>query len=128
MTQYKSQYNNRGYNQSYKKNYNNNYQSSTNKKGLGFATFTTSKSKGTVLKVEIYGQDLVMQGFWNGKGGFSLYPFYDKTKSNPNFNKPKQSYQQENDMDDQLPQSEKEWSKGEATEFNPTEYEHQLGD
>ena len=31
-------------------------------------------------------------------------------------------------MDDQLPQSEQEWSQGEATEFNPEEYENQLGD
>ena len=57
-----------------------------------------------------------------------MFPYYDKTKTNPQFNQPKQSYHQNNDMDDQLPQSEKEWSQGSATDFNPEEYENQLGD
>jgi hypothetical protein len=30
-------------------------------------------------------------------------------------------------MDDQLPQSEQEWSQGDATEFNPEQYEQELG-
>ena len=52
-----------------------------------------------------------------------MFPYYDKTKQNPAFNKPKQSYQQGNDMDDQLPQSEQDWGK---SDFNPDEYEQQL--
>ena len=30
-------------------------------------------------------------------------------------------------MEDQLPQSEQEWTQGDATEFNPDQYEQELG-
>ena len=41
-----------------------------------------------------------------------------------NWNKPKAP---SHEMDDQLPQSEQEWSQRPATDFDPQEYEQQLG-
>ena len=117
------QYNKAQYNNNYqKKNYNN----SGNSSNGGTATITSSKKDGTILKVDLNNQNLVLKGYWDNRiNGFKLFPYYDKTKTNPQFNQPKQP---NNDMDDQLPQSEQEWSQGSATEFNPQEYEHQLGD
>jgi len=95
----------------------------------GTAKFISTKKDKLILAVELNNQNLVLKGYWDNRtGGFKLFPYYDKTKTNPQFNQPKQSYHQNNDMDDQLPQSEKEWSQGSATDFNPEEYENQLGD
>ena len=116
MSGYKTQYNNNYQ----KKSYNNNGSDSNG----GTARITSTKKSGCILEVNLNNQNLVLKGFWDNRvNGWKLFPYYDKTKSNPAFNKPKQSYQQGNDMDDQLPQSEKEWGK---SDFNPEEYEQQL--
>jgi hypothetical protein len=122
-----------GYNKPQYNNNNGNYQkkSFTNNSGSngGTAEMTSTKKDGVILKVILNNQNLVLKGFFDNRTkGWKLFPYYDKTKQNPQFNKPKQSYQQNNNMDDRLPQSEQEWSQGEATEFNPEEYENQLGD
>ena len=111
-----------------KPQYNNNYpkknfSNSTDSNG-GTAKITSTKKSGCILEVNLNNQNLVLKGFWDNRvNGWKLFPYYDKTKTNPAFNQPKQSYQQGNDMDDQLPQSEKEWGK---SDFNPDEYEQQL--
>jgi hypothetical protein len=116
MSGYKTQYNNNYQ----KKSYNNNGSDSNG----GTARITSTKKSGCILEVNLNNQNLVLKGFWDNRvNGWKLFPYYDKTKTNPAFNKPKQSYQQGNDMDDQLPQSEKEWGK---SDFNPDEYEQQL--
>ena len=117
MTQFKSQYQTQNYQ---KKSYNNNSSDSNG----GLAKITSTKKSGCILEVNLNNQNLVLKGFWDNRvNGWKLFPYYDKTKQNPAFNQPKQSYQQGNDMDDQLPQSEKEWGK---SDFNPDEYEQQL--
>ena len=116
MSGYKTQYNNNYQ----KKSYNNNGSDSNG----GTARITSTKKSGCILEVNLNNQNLVLKGFWDNRvNGWKLFPYYDKTKSKPAFNQPKQSYQQGNDMDDQLPQSEKEWGKA---DFNPDEYEQQL--
>ena len=116
MSGYKTQYNNNYQ----KKSYNNNGSDSNG----GTARITSTKKSGCILEVNLNNQNLVLKGFWDNRvNGWKLFPYYDKTKTNPAFNQPKQSYQQGNDMDDQLPQSEKEWGK---SDFNPDEYEQQL--
>ena len=121
MQYQKAQYNN----QYQKRSFNNNSSDSNG----GSAKLTTTKKDGCILVVTLNNQNLVLKGYYQGKTNeWKLFPYYDKTKTNPQFNQPKQSYQQNNNMDDQLPQSEQEWSQGDATEFNPEEYEHQLGD
>ena len=116
MSGYKTQYNNNYQ----KKSYNNNSSDSNG----GTARITSTKKSGCILEVNLNNQNLVLKGFWDNRvNGWKLFPYYDKTKTNPAINKPKQSYQQGNDMDDQLPQSEKEWGK---SDFNPEEYEQQL--
>jgi len=116
MSGYKTQYNNNYQ----KKSYNNNGSDSNG----GTARITSTKKSGCILEVNLNNQNLVLKGFWDNRvNGWKLFPYYDKSKSKPAFNQPKQSYQQGNDMDDQLPQSEKEWGK---SDFNPDEYEQQL--
>jgi len=116
MSGYKTQYNNNYQ----KKSYNNNGSDSNG----GTAKITSTKKSGCILEVNLNNQNLVLKGFWDNRvNGWKLFPYYDKSKSKPAFNQPKQSYQQGNDMDDQLPQSEKEWGK---SDFNPEEYEQQL--
>ena len=125
MSGYKTQYNNNYQ----KKSYNNNGSDSNG----GTAKITSTKKSGCILEVNLNNQNLVLKGFWDNRvNGWKLFPYYDKTKTNPAFNKPKQAYQQGTDnyqkmqneiMDDQLPQSEKEWLK---SDFNPDEYEQQL--
>ena len=116
MSGYKTQYNNNYQ----KKSYNNNGSDSNG----GTAKITSTKKSGCILEVNLNNQNLVLKGFWDNRvNGWKLFPYYDKTKTNPAFNKPKQSYQQGNDMDDQLPQSEQDWGK---SDFNPDEYEQQL--
>ena len=116
MSGYKTQYNNNYQ----KKSYNNNGSDSNG----GTARITSTKKSGCILEVNLNNQNLVLKGFWDNRvNGWKLFPYYDKSKSKPAFNQPKQSYQQGNDMDDQLPQSEKEWGK---SDFNPEEYEQQL--
>tara|TARA_B100000902_G_C26749845_1_gene640360 strand:- start:42 stop:410 length:369 start_codon:yes stop_codon:yes gene_type:complete len=122
MSQYKTQYNN----QYQKRSYNNNNSSDSNG---GTAEITSTKKDGVILKVILNNQNLVLKGFFDNRTkGWKLFPYYDKRKQNPSFNQPKQSYQQNNDMDDQLPQSEQEWSQRPATDFDPEELENQLGD
>ena len=122
MTQYnKSQYQNQNYQ---RRSYNNNNSGSNG----GTARITSTKKSGCILEVNLNNQNLVLKGFWDNKvNGWKLFPYYDKTKSNPTFNQPKQSYQPNNDMDDPLPQSEREWVQGSATDFNPDQYEKELG-
>ena len=116
MSGYKTQYNNNYQ----KKSYNNNGSDSNG----GTAKITSTKKSGCILEVNLNNQNLVLKGFWDNRvNGWKLFRYYDKSKSKPAFNQPKQSYQQGNDMDDQLPQSEKEWGK---SDFNPEEYEQQL--
>ena len=116
MSGYKTQYNNNYQ----KKSYNNNGSDSNG----GTARITSTKKSGCILEVNLNNQNLVLKGFWDNRvNGWKLFPYYDKTKSKPAFNQPKQSYQQGNDMDDQLPQSEQDWGK---SDFNPDEYEQQL--
>ena len=118
MGYYKPQYNNNSNYQ--KKSYNN---SGSDSNG-GTVEMTSSKKDGVILKVILNNQNLVLKGFFDNKTkGWKLFPYYDKTKTNPAFNKPQAPTQQ---MDDQLPQSEQEWSQGSGTEFNPNEYEQQL--
>ena len=113
------QYNKAQYNNYPRKNYGNSKDSNG-----GTAKLTKTKKDGLILVVKLNNQNLVLKGFWDIKYNcWKLFPYYDKTKTNPAFNQPKQSYQQGNDMDDQLPQSEKEWGK---SDFNPDEYEQQL--
>ena len=113
---YKPQYNNGNYQ---KKSYNNN----SGRNG-GTAEMTSTKKDGVILKVILNNQNLVLKGFFDNRTkGWKLFPYYDKTKQNPTFNQPKQSFQQGNDMDDQLPKSEQDWGK---SDFNPDEYEQQL--
>ena len=103
-----------------KKSYNN---SGSDSNG-GTVEMTSSKKDGVILKVILNNQNLVLKGFFDNRTkGWKLFPYYDKTKTNPAFNKPQAPTQQ---MDDQLPQSEQEWSQGSGTEFNPNEYEQQL--
>ena len=116
MSGYKTQYNNNYQ----KKSYNNNSSDSNG----GTARITSTKKSGCILVIELNNQNLVLKGYWDNRiNGWKLFPYYDKRKTNPAFNQPKQSYQQGNDIDDQLPQSEKEWGK---SDFNPDEYEQQL--
>ena len=118
MAYNRPQYNNNGNYQ--KKSYNNNSGSNG-----GTAEMTSTKKDGVILKVILNNQNLVLKGFFDNRTkGWKLFPYYDKTKQNPSFNQPKQP---RNEMDDQLPQSEKEWSQGDATEFNPEQYEQELG-
>jgi len=125
--QYKAQYNNNNYQ---KKSYDN---SGSGNNG-GHATLTTTKKDGCILVVELNNQNLVLKGFYQNKGigkfnssGWKLFPYYDKTKQNPSFNKPKTQYGQQNPMDDQLPDNEVNWSKESPTDFNPDQYEQELG-
>ena len=114
-------YNNKPqYNNDYpKKNFSNSTDSNS-----GTAKITSTKKSGCILVIELNNQPLVLKGYWDNRiNGWKLFPYYDKRKTNPAFNQPKQSYQQGNDIDDQLPQSEKEWGK---SDFNPDEYEQQL--
>ena len=113
----------------YKKaQYNNNYQSNSSGSNGGTAEITSTKKDGVILKVILNNQNLVLKGFWDNRNkGWKLFPYYDKTKQNPQFNKPKQ-YNQDS-MDDQLPsspQSEQDWARGDSTDFNPDQYEQEL--
>ena len=118
MSGYKTQYNNNGNYQ--KKSYNNNSGSNG-----GTVEIKKTKKDGVILEVILNNQNLVLKGFFDTRTkGWKLFPYYDKTKQNPSFNQPKQP---RNEMDDQLPQSEQQWSQGDATEFNPEQYEQELG-
>ena len=83
-----------------------------------------TKKDGLILVVNLNNQNLVLKGFWDIKYNcWKLFPYYDKTKTNPQFNRPQQP---RDEMDDQLPQSEKEWANSPApdpTDFNPEQYE-----
>ena len=115
------QYQKAQYNNCYqKKNYNN---SSDNKGGQ--AKIKSTKKDGVILEIILNNQNLVLKGFWDNKNsGWKLFPYYDKTKQNPAWNKPKAPT---HELDDQLPQSEQEWSQRPATDFDPQEYEQKLG-
>jgi len=119
-----TQYNNRSqYNNYQKKSYNNNSGNSSNG---GQAKITSTKKSGCILEVNLNNQNLVLKGFWDNRiNGWKLFPYYDKTKTNPQFNQPKPS----NDMDDALPNSEKEWQQSPVndTSFDPDQYEQELG-
>ena len=114
---YKPQYNNNG-------NYQKRSFTSNSGSNGGTAEMTSTKKDGVILKVILNNQNLVLKGFFDNRTkGWKLFPYYDKTKQNPQFNKPKPH----NDMDDQLPQSEQEWTQGAGTDFNPDQYEQELG-
>tara|TARA_R110000824_G_scaffold181668_2_gene362554 strand:+ start:1712 stop:2083 length:372 start_codon:yes stop_codon:yes gene_type:complete len=111
-----------------KPQYNNNYPkkdfSNSSDSNSGTAKITSTKKSGCILEIVLNNQNLVLKGFWdNRNGGWKLFPYYDKTKTNPAFNKPNAPTQQ---MDDQLPKDEQEWSQGSGTSFDPNEYEAQL--
>jgi|TARA_Y100000004_G_C8771328_1_gene350861 hypothetical protein len=111
----------------YKKAQYNNYQNKSSGSNGGTAKLTTTKKDGCILVVNLNNQNLVLKGYYQAKtNDWKLFPYYDKTKQNPQFNKPKPQFNQE-PMDDQLPDSEREWSQGDATEFNPEQYEQELG-
>ena len=117
----KPQYNNNGNYQ--KKSYNNSGSGSNG----GTAKLTTTKKDGCILVVTLNNQNLVLKGFYNSKSNeWKLFPYYDKTKTNPSFNQPKQSYQPRNEMDDELPAHMQEFQNSPApdpTEFNPDQLE-----
>jgi len=113
------QYNKAQYNNYPRKNYGDSKDSNG-----GTAKLTKTKKDGLILVVNLNNQNLVLKGFWDIKFNcWKLFPYYDKTKTNPAFNKPQAPTHQ---MDDQLPKEEQEWSQGSGTEFNPNEYEQQL--
>ena len=124
MAPFQPQYNRPNYpnrNYSPKKNYN---QSSGSR---GSAKLINTKKDGCILTVETNDQNLVLKGYWSSKGvgldggsGWKLYPYYDKTKSKPNFNQPRQNVQQDQ-MDDPMPVE----PPNDATDFNPNELEEQ---
>ena len=97
----------------------------------GTAKITSTKKSGCILEVKLNNQDLVLKGFWdNRENGWKLFPYYNKSKSNPSFNQPKQSYQKTHELDDELPQHMKEFHNSPApneTDFNPDQYEQELG-
>lgn len=111
--------------------YNNNYQKRSYTSGSenngGQARLKSTKKDGTILEVILNNQNLVLKGFYDNRiNGWKLFPYYDKTKQNPQFNQPKQNQAFDNSFDDELPTSEKQWSQGDATEFNPEEYDKEL--
>jgi hypothetical protein len=121
MSQYKTQYNNN--NNYQKKSYNN---SGSDSNG-GTAKITSTKKSGCILEINLNNQNLVLKGFWDNRvNGWKLFPYYDKTKQNPTFNKPKPSYQPRQEMDDELPAHMQEFQNSPApdpTEFNPDQLE-----
>jgi len=121
-------YNRPQYNNNYpKKNYSNNNSSGSNG---GSAKLTTTKKDGCILVVTLNNQNLVLKGFYNSKANeWKLSPYYDKTKTNPQFNQPKQQSYQRDEMDDELPNEMKQWQNSPApdTDFNPDQYEKELG-
>ena len=105
------------------RNYSRNYNQSSTGSNSGSAKLISTKKDGLILAVELNNQNLILKGFWQSKGvgkdggsGFKLYPYYDKTKINPQFNKPK--VVQRDSMDDQMPN----------TDFDPNELEQQLNE
>ena len=61
---------------------------------------------------------------------YMVKPFNRQGYAKPTMQQP-QAYRQPQQSvqltDDELPHSEKEWSQGDATEFNPEQYEQELG-
>jgi len=118
----KPQYNNNSNYQ--KKSYNN---SGSDSNG-GTVEMTSSKKDGVILKVILNNQNLVLKGFFDNRTkGWKLFPYYDKTKQNPAFNKPKQVQQPRDDMDDKLPSHMQDFQNSPApdpTDFNPEQYEN----
>ena len=93
----------------------------------GQAKLKSTKKDGTILEVILNNQNLVLKGFYDNRiNGWKLFPYYDKTKQNPQFNQPKQAQTFDSSFDDELPESEKQWSKSDATDFNPEEYDREL--
>lgn len=104
------------------------YTSNNNNGSGGTAKIISTKKDGCILVVELENQNLVRKGYWdNRSNGWKLFPYYDKTKKNPQFNQPRQP-NHNNDMDDQLPQSEKAWLQKPNTDFDPDQYESELGE
>lgn len=119
-------YNRPQYNNYPKKSYNSNSSGSNG----GSAKLTTTKKDGCILVVTLNNQNLVLKGFYNSKSNeWKLFPYYDKTKTNPQFNQPKQQSYQRDEMDDELPNEMKQWQDSPApdTDFNPDQYEKELG-
>ena len=102
-----------------------NYPSSSSGSNEGTARLISTKKRGLILEVTLNNQNLVLQGFWNnGLNCFKLLPYYDKTKSNPQFNKPK--YEQQGNGE---PVHIQQWKKSPApdpTDFNPAELDDEL--
>ena len=120
MSGYKTQYNNNYQ----KKSYNNNGSDSNG----GTAKITSTKKSGCILEVNLNNQNLVLKGFWDNRvNGWKLFPYYDKTKTNPAFNKPKQEQQTRNDMDDKMPSHMQDFQNSPApdpTDFDSETYEN----
>lgn len=76
----------------------------------------TKYGDGTQLEITFYMvKPRVQQGYTN-----------KPVMQQPNPFQGQQQYQARHEMDDQLPQSEKDWSQGSATDFNPEEYDREL--
>jgi len=91
----------------------------------GTAKITSTKKSGCILEVKLNNQDLVLKGYWdNRENGWKLFPYYNKSKTNPAFNQPKQ-YNQKHELDDEIPAEMREWQKSpvDNTDFNPDQYE-----
>tara|TARA_Y100001937_G_C7062514_1_gene304423 strand:- start:714 stop:1070 length:357 start_codon:yes stop_codon:yes gene_type:complete len=103
-----------------------NYGSSSTDSTEGTARLVSTKKRGLILEVTLNNQNLVLQGFWNNQlNKWKLLPYFDKTKSNPQFNKPK--YEQQGNGE---PVHIQQWKKSPApdpTDFNPAELDDELG-
>ncbi len=114
--QYPRKYQNQNYsNQNYKKGTDN---------SRGSAKLINTKKDGCLLTVELKDQDLVLKGYYSSKGvgndggsGWRLYPYYDKTKSKPNYSNPPRQNVRHDPMDDPIP--------NDGTDFDPQELEQQ---
>ena len=113
---------NRPQNNTYpKKNY---ASSSTDSKG-GTAKLQSTKKDGCILVIELDNQNLVLKGFWNNQlNGWKLYSYYDKTKTNPQFNKPK--YERQGNGEPVHIQQWKQSPAPDPTDFNPAELDDEL--
>ena len=114
-------YNRPQYNTYPKKNY---ASSSTDSKG-GTAKLQSTKKDGCILVIELDNQNLVLKCFWNNQlNGWKLYSYYDKTKTNPQFNKPK--YERQGNGEPVHIQQWKQSPAPDPTDFNPAELDDEL--
>ena len=102
-----------------------NYQSSSTDSTGGTAKLVSTKKDGCILVIELDNQNLVLKGFWNNQlNGWKLYSYYDKTKTNPQFNKPK--YERQGNGEPVHIQQWKQSPAPDPTDFNPAELDDEL--